>query len=109
MNQNEKKIIVGLNHQSSDAIGSSYAPQNKPQEQSWEIEFEKEFGHLGELWNGKKGTQEELEVKSFIRSLLQTQRAEILDKIKNNEICTNCGNDKDSELSDWCKSCLENE
>ena len=35
--------------------------------------FDKEFGHHGEIWNGKKGSEEGVEVKQWLtRSLGQT-------------------------------------
>ena len=43
----------------------------------------------------------------FISSLLKAQREDILNKIKNSEICLGCGKDKKPNLSDWCLKCLE--
>lgn len=105
-------IILGefliFNDGCIDKSCQCHAPQIKPQEQEeWEIEFDKA---VAQNYKGQDPYWPDWEgVKSFIRSLLQTQKAEIIDKIKNNEICTNCGADKYSELSNWCNNCLENE
>lgn len=40
----------------------------------WQERFDKEFGHLGELWNGKKASKDELTVKAFIQNLLDEGR-----------------------------------
>ena len=44
-----------------------------------------------------------------ISTLLKRQRREIIEQIKNGEICLNCGRPKKNNLSDWCSDCLENE
>ena len=53
-------------------------------------EFDKEFGHYGEIWNGKKGSKDELEIKNFITHALQSyeeatrvERTPNIDKIDN--------------------------
>ena len=43
----------------------------QPKNKTWEERFEKEFGHHGEIWNGKKGLSDELELKSFLKSEIQ--------------------------------------
>ncbi|MEK6884930.1 MAG: hypothetical protein AABY22_35190 [Nanoarchaeota archaeon] len=74
-----------------------HAPKNKPQEQEWEIEFEKEFcdeNHPDWII----GAQRAWPIKSFIRSLIQIQKAKALDQFlldkvidKNGAVCRKCG------------------
>jgi hypothetical protein len=52
------------------------------------------------------------EVKDFLeQSLIKLEkqvREEIIEKLKNGEICTSCGKEAHGKLSDWCNECLEN-
>lgn len=41
--------------------------------------------------------------------LTKQVRKELLEKIKANTICLNCGTDKESNMTDWCDKCLETE
>jgi len=43
----------------------------------------------------------------LIHQLLSLQRQEIVEKIKRNEICSNCGAEKESNLMSLCDKCLE--
>ena len=42
--------------------------------------FDKEFGHLGELWNGKKGLKDELTIKQFLTTTIEEVRKEAYEK-----------------------------
>ena len=57
------------------SISMPPAPQTKPQEQNWEKDFDLSFDYLWQHSDEQQTTQHEA-VKSFIRSLLQTQRDE---------------------------------
>ena len=50
-------------------------PPIHPETEKLIAEFEKEFGHHGEIWNGKKSSPDELEVRDFIRTALNTSFA----------------------------------
>ena len=46
-------------------------------------------------------------IKQFISTLLKETRQDIIEQMKNGEICLNCGRPKKNNLSDWCDKCLE--
>jgi len=46
--------------------------------EDWEKQFDKEFGHWGEIWNGKRCSKDELEMKDFIHSLLLQQKKQTI-------------------------------
>jgi hypothetical protein len=51
--------------------------------ETWEEKFDKEFGHHGETWNGKKGSKDELEIRQFIRTQIeQAERRGFLEAIR---------------------------
>ena len=39
-------------------------------------EFREQFGHLGELWNGMKGTDKEMTVESFLLEKIREAKRE---------------------------------
>ncbi len=52
-------------------------------------------------------TKEEL--VAFITKLLKAQKEELLAKLKNGELCANCGKEEELWMSGWCRECLDNE
>ena len=49
-------------------------------------------------------------ITSDVESAAYTRGMEdCLFKLKNGQLCTNCGKQKESELSDWCGKCLSEE
>jgi hypothetical protein len=101
------------------------------QKENWKIEFEKRFVSKNQLTGGiyiydKSPTKKELEF--FISKLLKEEKQkwnreamhiawdrkwidklkrEWIKDLKQGKICIGCGRKKESNLSDWCGKCLE--
>ena len=80
---------------------------NKEQEEQFDKKFPKYTG-IGSPYPIFENVNRNY-IKQFISTLLKETRREIIEQIKNGEICLNCGRPKKNNLSDWCVSCLENE
>ena len=44
-----------------------------------------------------------------LREFFKVELEDILDRLQCGRICIKCGADKETDLSDWCSDCLENE
>ena len=82
----------------------------KSKKLEWEKRFDEKFlGYISpNAIVGKYNIDKE--IKSFIKSLLSQQEAELIKEFTEGKRCLNCGNHKpQSKLIDLCDKCYENE
>ena len=80
-------------------------------------EFDEKFGarvgnpidgyHFKETGAGSRPQGSVKDIKQFLHTKLAEQREKIIKDFKEGKLCGWCGAKKETNLTDWCNKCLE--